>query len=340
MSNEPKSEVKLDVKASHELRTWKHTAPMLGCRFDPSGRYVFASSMDQSIQRWDLQEDKHTSYVGHESWLRGIGFSPDGQQVYTGGYDGKLCFWENTPGDGEQPVKPRQEIEAHQGWIRWLAVHPEGKWLATAGNDLAIRLWSPSTGELVKTLEGHEKHIYSLFFHPNGELLLSGDLAGVVKEWNLETGELVRSFDAKPLHSYNGGQGVDYGGVRCISLSPDGQKIAFGGLHKATNPFAGVQEPLVLVFEYAAAKQIRTHEATDVPRGIVWRLISESDGTLIGGIGGNEGWITFWNQDKMESFKLKMPSPVLDLDRHPTAPELVTAHHDGGVRITRMTAKA
>ena len=125
-----------------------------------------------------------------------------------------------------------------------------------------------------------------------------------------------------------------------MSLDPDGRLITFGGLHKATNPFAGVQEPLVLVFDYASAKQIRTHEATDIPRGIVWRLISESNGTLIGGIGGQSGWIAFWNEEKTQTHKLKLPSPVLDLDRHPLAPEIVTAHHDGGVRITRMAAKA
>ena len=331
---------KLDVKSSHVVRIWKHSAPMLGCRFDPTGRYVFASSMDHTVQRWDLQEDKQTPYVGHESWLRGIVFSPDGRQVYTGGYDGKLCFWENDSSSTSEPQEPIREIEAHEGWIRWLAVHPSGQFLATAGNDLVIKLWSTETGELINSLAGHEKHIYSLFFHPQGELLLSGDLQGVVHEWNLDSGKLLRSFDAKPLHTYHGGQRVDYGGVRCISLSHDGKQIAFGGLHKATNPFAGVQEPLVLVFDYESAKQIRTHEATEIPRGIVWRLITEPDGTLIGGIGGRDGWITFWNEEKTETHKLKMPSPVLDLDRHPSAPEIVTAHHDGGIRITRMTPKS
>lgn len=330
---------KFDVKASHITREWKHTAPLLGCRFDPTGRYVFASSFDFTIQRWDLQDDLHTPFAGHQSWLRGIGFSTDGQFVYSAGYDGKLCFWETaaTPTDAE-PVKPIREIDAHDGWVRWLCVHPDGKLIATAGNDLKIKLWSTESGELVQTLEGHQKHIYSLLFHPNGELLLSGDLQGVVNQWELASGNLVRSFDAKPLYSYNGGQQVDYGGVRCMAMSTDGKLLACGGLHKATNPFAGVQEPLVVVYDWESGKQVRTHEATDIPRGIVWRLFYAADGTLISGIGGRTGFLAFWNEEKTDFHKFSLPNTVLDLDRHHNNLDLATAHHDGQLRITRMAA--
>lgn len=340
MSEPASTETKpFDVKATKVYRNWKHAAPLLGCRFDPTGRYVFASSMDHSIQRWDLQEDTHATLAGHESWLRGIGFSPDGKTVYSGGYDGRLCFWDRDaqPAADDEPIQPVRTVDAHHGWIRWLAVHPDGQYIATAGNDLQIKLWSPESGELLRSLGGHEKHIYSLLFHPAGTLLLSGDLQGVVHQWDLKTGQKQRSFDAKPLHTYHGGQRVDYGGVRCMALSHDGKQIAFGGLHKATNPFAGVQEPLVLIFDWEKAEQIRTHEATEIPRGIVWRLIFERDGTLTSGVGGNTGYVVFWKNDKTEFHKLKLPSPVLDLDHHPEKAEVATAHHDGHVRLLRLT---
>ena len=331
----------LEIKESHVAREWKHDAPMLGCRYHPDGKHVFGSSMDHSIRRWDLDKDEHAVFRGHESWLRGIGFSPDGKQMYSAGYEGRLCFWDAlATADGDEPIAPLRSIEAHQGWIRWLAVSPDGKIVATAGNDLNVKLWSTESGELVRELPGHEKHIYSLMFHPNNELLLSGDLAGVVKQWQLSDGKLLRSFDAKPLHTYHGGQRVDYGGVRCMTLSADGKQLAFGGLHKATNPFAGVQEPLVLVFDWEKGEQIRTHEATEIPRGIVWRLIFEPDGTLVSGVGGEAGYVVFWDEEKTDSHKFKLPSPVLDLDRHPQNPEVVVANHDGRLRIVRMTKPA
>ena len=281
---------------------------MIGCRYDPTGRYVFAGSADFTVQRWDLQADQHATFAGHESWLRGIGFSPDGAQAYTAGYDGKLCFWDALATSSEdQPIKPTREIDAHHGWIRWLAVHPDGKLIATAGNDLKVKLWSTDSGELVQELVGHEKHIYSLLFHPDGKLLLSGDLHGVVKQWELPSGKLVRSFDAKPLHTYHGGQQVDYGGVRCMALRDDGKHLACGGLHKATNPYAGVQEPLVLIFDWETGEQVRTHEATEVPRGIVWRLLYAADNTLISGIGGLSGFVAFWKEDKKRVPQTKTP---------------------------------
>ena len=125
-----------------------------------------------------------------------------------------------------------------------------------------------------------------------------------------------------------------------MSLNASGNQLACGGLHKATNPFAGVQEPLVVVFDWESGKQIRTHEAKEIPRGIVWRLIHESDGTLVSGIGGQEGYVVFWNEEKLDFHKIKLPSPILDLDRHATRPEAAVACYDGHLRIVRMAKKA
>ena len=342
MSDEktPAETPKLDIKATHAYREWKHDAPLLGCRYDPTAKYVFAASFDHKIYRWDLAKDTQTAFAGHDSWLRGIGFSLDGKAMYSAGYDGRICFWETEAvTTTDKPVAPVKTIDAHHGWIRWLAVHPDGDTIATAGNDLEVKLWSASDGALKQTLAGHEKQVWSLLFHPDGETLLSGDLKGVVNQWELATGKLQRSFDAKALYTYHKGQQVDYGGVRCMRLSPDGKELACGGLHKATNPFAGVQEPLVLVFDWESGKQLRTHEATGIPRGIVWRLWYEADGTLVSGVGGQEGYLVFWKADKNDFHKLKMRSPVLDLDHHPQKPEVSTAHYDGQLKISKLTTK-
>ena len=335
--SDEQEKVELDIKSTHTFKTWKHEASLIGCRYDPSGRYVFASAMDYTVQRWDLVEDKHVSLGGHDSWLRAIGFSPDGKQTFTAGYDGKLCFWET---DSESP-QPTREIDAHDGWVRWLSVSPDGKLLATGANDLLVKLWSTESGELVHTLEGHKKHVYSTLFHPGGEYLLTGDLKGVVNQWEVKSGKLMRTLDASGLHMYHGGQQVDFGGVRCMALSQDLKELACGGLHKGSNPFGAVQEPLVLVFDWESGKQIRSHEAKDIKKGIIWRLIYQSDGTLVGASGGGSGgFVLFWRTDKTEVHQFKLPNTVFDMDIHPNRLDLVTVHHDSHVRISRMAAKA
>lgn len=333
-SNSPQTDI--DIKATHTTKKWKYTSPFTACHFDPSGRYIFAAAQDNTIQRWDCNEDKHTTLVGHDSWLRSIGFSPSGETMYSAGYDGLLLFWEV---EAESPA-PAKTINAHEGWVRWLSVSPNGKYIATCGNDNLTKIWSADEGKLIRELAGHDSHVYSTMFHPNGEILLSGDLSGIVNQWDIESGKLERTIEAKELHSYNGGQRAHYGGIRSMSLSPDGTELACGGLHKATNPFGAVQEPLVVVFNWETGEKLRSLEANGIDRGIIWRIIYHSNGTLIGTSGGGSGgFVLFWSgEDTKEVHKFKLPNTSLDMDLHPNQLDLVTAHHDRHLRISRMNA--
>ena len=48
---------------AHAARAFDHKAPLIACRFDPKGRFAFASSEDQSVLRWDLgSEDGPTPW--------------------------------------------------------------------------------------------------------------------------------------------------------------------------------------------------------------------------------------------------------------------------------------
>ena len=71
----------IDPTAARLEREFKHARPLIGCRFDPSGRFLFASAEDDSIQRFDLLTGAKTALVGHKSWVRGMAFvaaSPTG----------------------------------------------------------------------------------------------------------------------------------------------------------------------------------------------------------------------------------------------------------------------
>ena len=326
-----------EFKETHVFRSWKYESPFMACRFDPTGRFVFACAQDQSIQRWDLETDKHVSLIGHDSWSRAIDFSPDGKRFYSAGYEGRLLFWLTA----DEDPKPIKSIKAHDGWVRWLSVSANGQLLATGGNDNLVKVWNAQTGELVQVLSAHKAHVYSTFFHPDGKTLLSGDLLGQIHQWNVETGKLTRSFDGKELHNYNGGQRAHYGGIRSMSLSPDGKYLACSGLHKATNPFGAVQEPLVVVFNWESGEKAFTHEADGVPRGIAWRVVFHETGVLIGSSGGaSGGFLIFWKSgEKKEMHKVKLPNTVLDFDLHSNQLDLVTAHHDRQIRLSKMLKK-
>ena len=48
------SAVEMDVKQTHVAKTLTHGAPLIACRFDPAGKFVFASSQDRTLQRRNL----------------------------------------------------------------------------------------------------------------------------------------------------------------------------------------------------------------------------------------------------------------------------------------------
>lgn len=325
-----------DVTQAHVTGGWPHESPLLACRLDPKGRFAVSSAEDGKLQRWNLADGKKTLFGGHESWVFSLAFSSDGETLYTGGGDGKLAWY---PVAAETPTATRV-VEAHQGWIRCLALSPDGSQIATGGNDRAVRIWSTATGEKLGEFVEHEVPVYSLLWHPSEPMLLSGDLRGVVKQWDLQQGKLARTFDAKPLHSYNAGQGVDFGGVRSMALSPDGKRLSCGGLHKAENPLGAVLDPLVLQFDWDSQQLLR-QQVCEGLRGPLWRIQYLPDGTLIGVMGGaSGGWLLFWKPDEEKSFhKFQLPALARDGDLSSDFLLVATSHSDKHLRITKLAPK-
>ena len=328
----------LDPKQAYVAAQWPHDRPLNACRFDPAGRYVFCGSEDAAVERFNLADGVRTVLSGgHETWVHALAFNKDGSQAVSGGCDGKISWWETA---AAAPA-PLRSIEAHKGWIRSLDRSPDGTLLASGGNDNMVRLWNMADGKVVREMAGHPRNVYSVAFHPSGQFLLSGDLVGGVKQWEVASGKEVRAFDAKPLHTYEGGQQVDFGGVRALAVSPDGKWLAAGGLYKATNPLGAVHEPLVLLFDWESQKLERQHIAEGITQGGIWRMRWLGDGSLMGVCGGaTGGFLIFWKPDAEKDFhRFQLPNIARDMDLHPDGLQVATAHHDHHVRITRLAAK-
>jgi WD40 repeat protein len=328
----------LDPTQARVVAQWKHDRPLIACRIDPSGKYVFCGSEDAVVTRFSLADGTRTVLTGgHKTWVRSLAFSSDGQSVISGGFDGQLTRWEVA---AEAPT-PLQTVSAHGShWIRGLDVSPVAPILVSGGNDNLVRLWNVDDLTPVRTLTGHEHHVYSVAFDNTGAHLFSGDLHGNVKHWNPETGEVVRTLEAKELWSFNSGQKVDFGGVRALACSADGRWLAAGGLHKATNPLGAIHEPIVVLLNLETGAVETTLVADGIKRGVIWRLCWLSDGSLMAVCGGGDGGsLLFWKPDTDKAcFRFKLPNIARDMDLHPDGLRVATAHHDGHVRVTHLTA--
>ena len=353
----------LDPTAARVEREFKHTSPLIGCRFDPSGRFLFATAQDNSIQRFDLVTGARTALVGHASWARGLAFAAAGTPrvvdiekalavtaagggalgpaavaapasaadpftLVSADYHGKLIWW---AGAAPEP-KPVRTVEAHAGWCRAVATSPDGRTLASCGNDGLVKLWDAATGAQRRTLEGHAGHVYNVAFHPSGTRLVSTDLMGVVKDWDVSTGACVRDLDAKVLHKYDPTFRADIGGARGMAAAPDG-RVACAGITNVSNAFAGVGNPLVVVFNWADGKP-KALKPKDAFQGTAWGVGFLADGSVIAGGGGNGGRVWFWaGDDPNSSHTTTVPAHVRDLAVHPAGDRFAIACSTGSAFV-------
>lgn len=328
-----------DPAAFKTLSAHKHGAQLTNCRFDPAGERVYAGGQDFAVVRLDLATGEMTSLVAHDSWPWAYAFSPFEPLLATGGYDGKLVWW---PIDESKPV-PIRVLEAHDGWIRSIALSPDATRLASVGNDGFARLWSVRDGSLLREWRAHESHVYSVAFHPNGHDLVTGDLKATLRHWEAPTGKLVREIDAaKKLHIYDNSFRADYGGVRDLAFSADGSKLAAAGLVENSNAFAGVNEPGVVVLDWAEpGSSPLLHRANDALKGTAWNVRFHPDGYILalsGGQGG--GGVLFWRPGEERPFHTaKLPNSARGMDLHIPSNKIATAHIDSHIRIHEIPAK-
>lgn len=349
----------IDITKTRVLMELKHGRALVGCRFDPSGRYLFASSEDDTVQRFDLLTREKVAFAGHASWVRGMAFAaksspavpavsslgllgglgavrkPSPFALLTGDYHGNLLWWNGT----DDAPKPTRSVAAHDGWIRAVAVSPDQSTVATCGNDQLVKLWSVAEGRPLRTFEGHSSHVYNVAFHPSGTRLVSADLKGNVKDWDLATGKAVRELDAKVFHKYDTGFGADIGGIRGIAFSAAGTHLACIGITNVSNAFAGVGNPLVVLFDWADGKP-KLLKPKDAYQGTGWGVGFLADGTVVGAGGGGQGRLWFWKPaDAANVHTANVPTNARDLALHPDGTALAVAGANGTCFVYSMTKK-
>jgi WD40 repeat protein len=328
--------VKIDPAQTHLVREYKHTSPLVGCRIDPSGRFAFAGAQDNAVVRWELATGKKAVLAGHKSWVRALAFAAKERLLFSGDWTGRIKVW---PIDADAPAA-RQTVAAHKGWLRALAVSPDGRTLASCGNDHLVRLWSVPDLKPLRTLEGHECHVYNVGFHPGRRALVSGDLKGIVKVWDLAKGAVVRELDAKLLHKYDAGFMADIGGVRSMAFSRDGTLLACGGITNVSNAFAGVGNPLVVLFDWKTGKHKQLLRPKVGFQGTAWGVACHPAGFVLGVGAGGGGALWAWKPEQPLAFyTLGLPAHARDLDLHADGRQFAVAFFDGAVRVFDLGPK-
>jgi len=326
----------INPKKTHVVRTFTiDDVPLTTCRIDPGGTYVVAAAENFHIYRWPLAgpQSARTVLHGHNSWVRSFDFSPDGQWLYSGGYDDRIGIWPLA-----DPIpSPQRMLVAHDGWVRWVRTSPDGRLLASCGNDNLLKIWDTSNWDLVRVFKGHQRYPYAVVFHPDGKRLASFDLMGVIKEWEVSSGKVTRQWEAKFMWGFDKKFRADMGGARDMRFSPDGKYLAVAGLTEVTNAFAGTHKPMVLLMDWEKGefrKKLRIDS-----RGMAWGIRFHPDGFLVGS-GAPAGSLWFWKPDDekpFHTFKLTGGGRAIDLS--PDGRQAAVAQIDRKLQIVQFTSK-
>ncbi len=123
------------------------------------------------------------SAPAHPPSVFALGFSPDGQYLFTGGRDAGLKRWHVADGT----LRMEQEVTAHLMTVNALAVHPSGEFVATASRDKTVKLWRTANLQLLKVIEvvrdkGHVNSVNTLLWLDHATLITAGDDRRIL-EW-------------------------------------------------------------------------------------------------------------------------------------------------------------
>ncbi len=313
----------------------RHTSPLIGCRFDPTGRFVFAGSQDNGIQRWDLATQAKVTYAGHLSWVRALAFHTATRKLLSTDWRGKLLVW---PFDSVAAPQPERTIDAHEGWVRAIAMSPDQRHFATCGNDNLVKLWNAADFSVVREFEGHASHVYNVAFHPTERMIVSGDLRGNIKQWDLQTGREVRQMDASVIFRYDPTFRADHGGIRSMAFNADGSLLACAGITNVSNAFAGVGNPAIVLFNWQTGQRSQVLRVMPAFQGTAWGVAFHPDGYVLGAGAGNGGGLWFWQPSAANSIhNVTVPNNARDLALHPDNRRVAVPCFDGAVRVYALS---
>jgi cell division cycle 20-like protein 1 (cofactor of APC complex) len=164
-------EIKLwDAASGRELRRMAGHCGRVGA-LTWDGSSLFTGGMDGRILHRDVRVPSH--YIGvlgaHDQEVCGLTWSPESQQLASGGNEGSVCVW-----NSRNSVLERR-FDGHQAGVKALAWSPHERGLLASGggsSDRCIRTWNTLNGASI-SCTGTDSQVCTLHWSEGADELLS-----------------------------------------------------------------------------------------------------------------------------------------------------------------------
>jgi WD40 repeat protein len=321
-----------------QVKSVDRPAAVFAVAAGPDSQRVYLGGQDFKVYSADLSADKvePKELYAHGSYVTGVALA--GKHLVSGGYDRKLIWWDTEAG------KAVRAVDAHGKWLRKVVASPDGRLVASVADDMVCKLWDAESGQLVRDLRGHQERtphdfpsmLYAAAFSADGKHLATADKVGHVAVWEVETGREVAAVEAPVMYTWDPVQRLhSIGGVRSVAFSPDGKRLAVGGIGKIGNIDHLDGKARIEVFDWQAGKRLAEWQS-DKFNGLVNRLAFAPEGSwLLGAGGAGEGFLLFLDPAGKKALRQeKLPMHVHDFALGDEAKSLVCVGHN---RITVHT---
>ncbi|NBO94043.1 MAG: hypothetical protein EBV06_17305, partial [Planctomycetia bacterium] len=125
---------------------------------------------------------------GHTDTVTSVAWSPDGQRILTGSWDGTAKVWDALKGQEVLSLK------GHTWPVTSVAWSPDGQRILTGSYDNTAKVWDALKGQEVLSLKGHTRWVQSVAWSPDGQRILTGSYDNTAKVWDALKGQEVLSL--------------------------------------------------------------------------------------------------------------------------------------------------
>jgi WD40 repeat protein len=180
-------------------------------------------AMTDGTNEWRLMDMANIrairKFVGHEAPVTCVAVSADGRRALTGSEDKAIRLWDLESG------ACLAKFGGHEGTVKAVALSADGNLALTVDGSVNVLSWELVKGPVPLRFKA-TRPVYAVALSPDGSHFALGTLASQddntapILLYETQTGKRVRQFTG---HA---------GAVTCLAFSPDGQRLASGGMDR------------------------------------------------------------------------------------------------------------